>query len=89
MASALQGALLEDEICFAYKAVLSENLPPRILQHLDQLALIFLLGFVWLRHIVMAMIIFTAMIVKAKTTIMAMTIEPYESIAYTEIAPRT
>jgi hypothetical protein len=37
----------------------------------------------------MAMIIFTAMIVKAKTTIVAMTIEPYESIAYTEIAPRT
>jgi hypothetical protein len=40
----------------------------------------------------MAMIIFTAMIVKAKTTIttiMAMTIKPYESIAYTEIAPRT
>jgi hypothetical protein len=31
------------------------------------------------------MIIFTAMIVKAKTTIMAMTIKPYESIAYTEI----
>jgi len=29
------------------------------------------------------------MTVKAKTTIMAMTIKPYESIAYTEIAPRT
>jgi hypothetical protein len=35
------------------------------------------------------MIVFTAMIVKAKTAIMAMTIKPYESIAYTEIAPRT
>jgi hypothetical protein len=35
----------------------------------------------------MAMIIFTAMIVKAKTIIMAMTIEPYESIAYTRIPP--
>jgi len=34
----------------------------------------------------MAMIMFTAMIVKAKTIIMAMTIKPYESIAYTEIA---
>jgi hypothetical protein len=36
----------------------------------------------------MAMVIFTAMIVKGKTTIMAMIIKPYESIAYTEIAPR-
>jgi len=36
----------------------------------------------------MAMIIFTAMIVKATTTIMAMTTKAYESLVYTEIAPR-
>jgi hypothetical protein len=36
----------------------------------------------------MAMVIFTAMIVKAKIIIMAMTINPYESIAYIEIALR-
>ena len=69
--------------------MLSEDFPPRVLQHLDELALIVLFDFVWLRHIVMAMIIFTAMIVKAKTIIMAMTIKPYESIAYTEISQRT
>ena len=70
----LKIAVFDREVCFTRMARLPLNLPAGALEEIDELALIFLFGFVSLRHIVMAMVIVLAMIVKAMIIVMAKTI---------------
>lgn len=69
----LKIVVLDDEIGFSRKARLPSNLPARALEDVDELALVFLFGFAALGHIVMAMVIVLAMMVKAMIVVMAKT----------------
>jgi len=70
----LKIAVFDREVCFTRMARLPSNLPAGALEEIDELALTFLFGFASFRHIVMAMVIVLAMIVKAMIVVMAKTI---------------
>ena len=68
-----QIAVLDDEVRFAGDSGLSANFPTGVSEKIHQLVLIGSFGFGYFRHIVMAMIVVMAKIVKAMKYAMAKT----------------